>query len=127
MATAWKFLVTVSLAVLPCALLACGAMPLNFDSLSLDEQIDAYSRYVQAREGMYSFPARAAISLHGWPAADRMAESLEGLRPALPPVEALAIIARVQERGCSLKGTKADTAVTHYLQECRRFARRTLR
>lgn len=88
------------------ALAGCGRLPWNFESLSLEEKVAAYEKYLQGR-GHPKIRARAQISWHGWPAADLMSQYLQGSREGLPVQEALEIIHLVQTRGCSLQGTAA--------------------
>lgn len=91
----------------------CGGLPADFESLSLEEKVAAYEKHLET-----GFPlgrARGHIAWHGWAAADIMAECLTGERSDLPAPEAIAIIQRVQWRGCSLQGTAAERALEIYL------------
>jgi hypothetical protein len=105
----------LSFVFLAFALLGCGRFPSDFDSLPLEQQVHAYSNHLNATGGIPSLHAESEISWHGWSAADLMAKCLDGRSSDLPPREALEIIALVQRRGCWLKGTAADRAVSRFL------------
>ena len=95
-------------------LVGCGGLPWNFESLSLEEKVAAYEKYLQGR-GHPKIRAQAQISWHGWPAADLMSEYLNESREGLPVHEALEIIYLVQTRGCPLRGTAAEREVRSFL------------
>jgi hypothetical protein len=92
---------------------ACGGLPANFETLSLEEKVVAYEAHLKV--GFPLETARSHIAWHGWPAADLMAECLGGRRPDFPINEAVIIIRRVQLRGCSLQGTAAESSLEAYL------------
>ncbi len=97
--------------------LGCGRLPSNFESLPLDQQVVAYAHHLRATRGIPLSNAQSAISWHGWLAADLMVKCIDGTRSDLPPIEAIEIITLVQRRGCSLKGTAAESAVARFLRQ----------
>jgi hypothetical protein len=104
------------LAAIALALGACSRLPSNFADLPLESKVEAYAAYVREHNGYPRDDARSLISVHGWAAADLMAEYLDGSKKGLPAVEALIIIDRVQLRGCSLKGTRSEAAIARFLK-----------
>ncbi len=95
-------------------LVGCGGLPSNFERLSLKKQVAAYEKHLQdfGRPRLY---AESHIAWHGWEAADLMAQYLNGEKVGLPKSEALQIINLVQIRGCSLRGTVSESAVSKFL------------
>lgn len=91
-----------------------GGLPDDFESLPMDEKIDAYAQHLKTA-GTPLYDAQNSIARHGYPAAEEMAGFLEMQDPPLRKSEALEIIMRVQLFGCSLKGTVAETAVLSVL------------
>jgi hypothetical protein len=107
--------VTLSLfAACMLAIVGCGGLPGDFAQLSLKEQVTAYEKHLEGfgRPQLY---AQSHIAWHGWEAAELMARDLEGKGIGLPRYEAIQIISLVQLRGCSLRGTRADSALVNFL------------
>ena len=108
------------LAHLACGILAavtligCREFPSDFASRPLDDKIATYERWL-LHFGRERREARAWISWHGVPAADAMAPYLDGRKGEFLKYEALYIIWFVQLRGCSLRGTAAEQALSDYL------------
>jgi hypothetical protein len=107
----------VDIAALALSIIAvgCGGLPSDFDQLGLKEKISAYQEHL-SRYGRPLPHAQSEISWHGWKAAELMSESLCRKRTALPKYEAIAIIEKVQLRGCSLRGTVAERCMETLLQ-----------
>lgn len=102
--------------VIALALGACwGRLPSNFEKLPLEKKISAYNKHLHSY-GRPLSSARSQISWHGWDAANLMAESLDGRSQGLPAAEAIGVILRVQQRGCSLKGTPAQEALERFIE-----------
>jgi hypothetical protein len=104
----------LSAALLLIALSACRGLPSDFESLPLEQKVDAYTEHLQSY-GRPKISAQSQIARHGAEAASLMADYLNGKKQGLPPGEALEIINRVQTGGCPLKGTPAEEAVERFL------------
>src|SRR5580692_11875648 len=94
---------SILLVCLLLALSSCCALPADFASLPLEQEVRVYSDLLN-RCGRPRLAARSWISWHGWAAADLMAEYLDGAKSGFPDFEAVEIIDLVQMRGCPLRG-----------------------
>lgn len=106
------------LLLLGCALatVACPSLPKNFESLPLSEKISTYEAHFR-NHGLAQRRAEAAISWHGWEAAELMVGYLTGRRVGLlTKLTVIRTITLVQDRGCSLKGTAAERALETFLE-----------
>lgn len=93
---------------------ACGGLPRDFESLPLEEKIEAYSRHLNTG-GQPMMHARWEIAWHGWDAAELVAQYLSNEKGALPPFEVIYIISFIQEGGCPLKDSVAEVALKNYV------------
>ncbi len=109
----WSILITVSLVLFASN---CGGLPKDFESLTLEEKIEAYKHHRNAG-GMPLVLAHRAIAWHGWDAADLMARHLRAESGGLPAYDAVLIINYVQTGGCSLRGSTAEEALEDYLED----------
>jgi hypothetical protein len=93
---------------------SCWGLPEDFPSLSLDGKIKAYEHHLRMGGAPSEF-ARSYISWHGEPAAQRMIPFLKQTEKGLTRRDALRIIWDVQVRGCDLRGTQAEKALSEAL------------
>jgi hypothetical protein len=91
-----------------------NSLPANFDSLSMDDKIKVYGKYLDDHINPQD-SARLSIAAHGGPAAARMQEYLQKKRTGFPCLEALAVIEAVQETRCSLRGSSVPQALRDFL------------
>jgi hypothetical protein len=89
----------------------CRSLPEDYPTLPLQEQIGVYREYLANHFGAPSRYARRHISLRGYDAANAMAAIITGADGGFPVSEAVEIVALVQQRGCTLKGTAAEHAL----------------
>jgi hypothetical protein len=96
-------------------MVGCHHFPDDFPSQPLDKKISTYEQWI-AEVGRPSREARLWISWHGISAANAMVPYVLGQKNGIPRYEALWIISAVQSRGCSLRDTPAELAVSNYIK-----------
>jgi hypothetical protein len=96
-------------------LVACWGLPGDFNHLPLDEKVAVYEKRFR-RGGASNISAENLIASHGFAAADAMVPYILGERGGIPPVIAVRIVWDVQERGCDLRGSRAERALRVLLQ-----------
>ena len=93
---------------------ALALLPGVYGQLPVHQQIAVYG----TRLKILPFPsegARSAIAQHAAEGASALAEDLSRETPKLMPSESAYILAMIQHRGTSLRGTPADLALRQFL------------
>jgi hypothetical protein len=91
-------------------LFSCSGLPSDFESLSLDEKVAAYAKFMDKR-GWSNTRAVNGIASHGAEAAAAMIPSLRSGYGPLPRYEAAMIVWFIAIGEADLKGTEVEDAL----------------
>lgn len=94
---------------------SCGGLPSDFESLSLDEKVEAYAKFMDKR-GWSNTRAVNGIASRGAEAAAAMIPSLRSGHGPLPRYEAAMIVWFIAVGEADLKGAEVEDVLREMLE-----------